>query len=114
MRLKIPKTKLKNIALFFTLACCLSIAVWQVFFINDTNNAVSLENDLETELALFLKEMDGVGEVEVMIHETEEGVQSVVIICEGANDLLVNMNVREAVSAAIGADEKSVKIYLKK
>lgn len=31
-----------------------------------------------------------------------------------ANDLRVNMNIREAVAAALGTDEKSVKIYLMK
>ena len=65
-------------------------------------------------MALLLNEINGVGEVDVMIHETEEGVQSVVVVCEGAENLLVNMHIREAVAAALGTDEKSVKIYLKK
>ena len=54
------------------------------------------------------------GDVNVMICESEDGVQSVVVVCEGANDLRVNMNIREAVAAALGTDEKSVKIYLMK
>ena len=56
-------------------------------------------------------EIDGVGNVRVMICEDEDGVESVVVVCEGANDLRVNMDIREAVSAALGTDEKSVKIY---
>ncbi len=51
------------------------------------------------------------GIVRVMICEDEDGVESVVVVCEGANDLRVNMDIREAVSAALGTDEKSVKIY---
>lgn len=114
MRFSIPKTKIKNIALFFALAGFLTLAIWQVFFTNDKAETTFSPNDLETELSLLLKEMDGVGEVDVMIYETEEGVESVVVVCEGANDLLVNMHIREAVAAALGTNEKSVKIYLKK
>jgi hypothetical protein len=45
--------------------------------------------------------------------ETEDGVQSVVVVCEGANNLQVIMDIKEAVAAAVGAQEKNVKIYLK-
>ena len=114
MRFSIPKTKIKNIALFFALAGFLTLAVWQVFFTNDKTETTFTPTDLETELSLLLKEMDGVGDVDVMIYETEEGVESVVVVCEGANNLLVNMHIREAVAAALGTNEKSVKIYLKK
>ena len=115
MNFAIPKSKIKNIVLFFAIAALLVVAVWQVFFTPseevETSAGVS---DLETELSLLLNQMDGVGEANVMIYETEDGVQSVVVVCEGANDLQVNMNVREAVASALGTDEKSVKIYLKK
>ena len=47
-------------------------------------------------------------------HETDEGVQSVVVVCEGANNLQVVIDVREAVASAVGTQEKNVKIYLKK
>ena len=71
-------------------------------------------SESEQRLCSLLKEIDGVGEVNVMICEGEDGVESVVVVCEGANDLRVNMNIREAVAAALGTDEKSVKIYLMK
>ena len=48
------------------------------------------------------------------IYETEDGVQSVVVVCDGANDLRVVLNVREAVASALGTQEKNVKIYQKK
>ncbi len=62
----------------------------------------------------LLEEIEGVGEANVMICENEEGVQSVVVVCDGANDLRVVINVREAVAAALGTEENAVKIYLKK
>lgn len=115
MRFFIPKNKLKNIALFFAIGAILAIAVWQVFFTNEEKSVSSVgASELEQELALLLNEIDGVGDASVMIYETQEGVQSVVVVCDGANDLQVNMDVREAVAAALGTSEKSVKIYLRK
>lgn len=115
MRFSLPKTKLKNVALLFAVATVLAVAVWQVFFTDEETTVSSVgASELERELALLLNEIDGVGEATVMIYETEEGVQSVVVVCDGANNLQVNMDVREAVAAALGATEKSVKIYQKK
>ena len=57
--------------------------------------------------------MDGVGTAEVRICEDENGVLSVAVVCDGAKNILVNSNIREAVSAALGVDEKNVKIYPK-
>lgn len=115
MNFTVSKKKIKNIALLFGVAALLAVAVWRVFFTPSSDVEKSVESSsLETELSLLLNEMEGVGEASVMIYETEEGVQSVVVVCSGANDLQVNMNVREAVAYALGTDEKSVKIYLKK
>lgn len=97
------------------LALTLVFAVWKVFYDGDTKNVISVSgSETEQKISLLLKEIDGVGEANVMIYETEEGVKSVVVVCEGARDLQVVMNVREAVAAALGTEEKAVKIYLKK
>ena len=111
MRFSIPKNKLKNIALFFAVGIILAFAVMQVFFTEESttvsNSGIS---ELEKELSLLLNEIEGVGDASVMIYETEAGVQSVVVVCDGAKDLQVNMDIREAVAAALGTSEKSVKI----
>ena len=114
MKWTIPKAKIKNLALVFSIGALLAIAISQVFSNDDQSLEKSSNTAMEAELCSLLNEMQGVGEVSVMIHESEFGVESVVVVCEGANDLLVNMNIREAVAAALGTDEKSVKIYLKK
>ena len=108
--------KIKEILLISILAFALVFAVWKVFYDEESNASVVSITGSETEqkVTLLLREIEGVGDASVMIYETEEGVQSVVVVCEGANDLQVVMNVREAVAAALGTEEKSVKIYLKK
>ena len=108
-------SKWKDIIIIAVLALILIIAIWRIFYKNesaDVNTAIA--SQAEQKVSKLLAEMDGVGAAEVMICETEEGVQSVVVVCEGANSLQVIMDVREAVAAALGTQAKSVKVYLKK
>lgn len=106
----------RDILLLSVIAIVLLVAVWFVFYGKEDKNTtvdfVASEN--EKKVCRLLQEIDGVGEASVMICETEDGVTSVVVVCEGANNLQVIMDVREAVAAALGTDEKAVKIYQKK
>lgn len=106
----------RDIFFLSVLALILIFAAWKTFQTDDKESmqtsAIMSEN--EAKVSRLLGEIDGVGEANVMICETEEGVQSVVVVCEGAEDLQVIMHVREAVAAALGTEEKAVKIYLKK
>lgn len=114
MKWNIPKTKIKNLTLFFSIGALLAIMIFNVFYKEDTPVSNVGNTELEAELCLLLGEINGVGEVNVMIYEGENGVEGVVVVCDGANNLHVNMDIREAVAAALGADEKAIKIYLKK
>jgi hypothetical protein len=78
----------------------------------NVQTAVLTEN--EQKVVRILEEIDGVGKASVAVCETDDGVESVVVVCEGANDLRVIMDVKEAVSAALGTKQNAVKIYLKK
>jgi hypothetical protein len=97
------------------LALIVLIAVWFVFRGDDNVGGVNAnESEAERSISVMLSQIEGVGDAEVTIYETEDGVQSVVVVCEGAKDLQVIINVREAVAAALGTQEKAVKVYLKK
>lgn len=108
--------RLKDILLLSALALVLIVAVWIIFYGQDDKTSLTATTGSENEIKVskLIQEIEGVGEASVMICETENGVESVVVVCEGANDLQVIMNVREAVAAALGTEEKAVKIYLKK
>lgn len=69
--------------------------------------------DTEKKLAAILQEIEGVGSVQVMIGQTEDGVKSVVVVCDGAKSIRVMMDVREAAAAAVGTTQDQVKIYIK-
>ena len=107
--------KTKDLLLVFALLFALVVSAWQIFQKEDTQET-TLVNATETEIKVMrlLEEIDGVGEANVIVCETEEGSKNVVVVCEGANDLRVVMNIRSAVAAALGTEEKAVKVYLKK
>ena len=106
--------KIRDIFIVFLLAFVLLFAAWKIFRTEDEDRSVSAAlTDAEIKVIRLLEEIDGVGEANVIVYE-EDGVKSVVVVCEGANNLRVVMNVREAVAAALGTKEKAVKIYLKK
>lgn len=110
-----PNGKRKEVFLLSVLGVVLCLAVWLVLADGKTLVTSGKQySETERKLVSLLEEMNGVGEAEVMVCETEEGVLGVVIVCEGANDLQVNMHLREAVSTALGTAQSNVKIYLKK
>lgn len=110
------KGRTKDILILAIIGLVLLIAIWKVFQPNEKDASVGMlvMNNQEEQLSYLLSQMDGVGTAEVAIFETDEGVKNVVIVCEGANDFQVVMNIREAVALAIGAEARNVKIYLKK
>ena len=113
---RLKSGKIKDLLIIAGLALLLVFAVWRIFYKPDDLSTQTGVSGTESERALtaLLGEIEGVGEVNVMICEDEEGVQSVVVVCDGAKNIRVNSDIREAVAAALGTEEKNVKIYLKK
>lgn len=111
---KLRFSRVKDVLIVGGLALALLIAVWKVFYTKDEQTVSVSTTPTEERIGQLLRSIDGVGEAEVAIYETDEGVQSVVVVCDGANNLKVVLSVREAVASATGTQEKNVKIYLKK
>ena len=113
---RLKSGKIKDLLIIAGVALFLEFAVWRIFYKPDVLSTQTGVSGTESERALtaLLGEIEGVGEVNVMICEDEEGVQSVVVVCDGAKNIRVNSDIREAVAAALGTEEKNVKIYLKK
>lgn len=106
--------KKREVFVLLLLACLLAFAVWKIFYGGEVETAAVSGSEEERALATLLSEIDGAGEVSVMICQDENGVNGVVIVCEGAQDIRVHTSVKEAAATALGTDEKNVKIYLKK
>ena len=84
--------RIRDVLLLSALALLLIFAVWRIFYTDADggDGAVAVGSDSEQRLCALLGEIDGVGNVRVMICEDEDGVESVVVVCEGANDLKVD------------------------
>jgi len=107
--------RIKDILLLFFLAITLIFAASQIFRNDEPEDTLSVNlSDTESKVIRLLEEIDGVGEANVIVCETEDGKKNVVVVCEGAKNLLVVMNVREAVAAALGTEQNAVKVYQRK
>lgn len=114
-RIKSIKTSTKEMCFALLIGVVLLFAAAKIFDDSDSlqTSGVAL-TEKEAKISRLLEQIDGVGEASVMICETEDGVQSVVVVCEGANNLQVVLDVREAVAAALGTAQSEIRIYLKK
>ena len=108
--------RIKDVLLLGALGLLLVFAAWKVFYTEDSavKTSTATQSETERKVSRLLSEIEGVGEASVMICETEEGVTGAVVVCEGANDIRVVIDIREAVAATLGTKEKEVKVYLKK
>ena len=106
--------RVREVALFSLLGILTICGAWLIFHADDEKDtSMEYVTDTEMKVLRLLEEMDGVGDANVIVYEENDVIESVVVVCEGARNLRVVMNVREAVASALGTDEKSVKIYLK-
>ena len=111
---KIKTMRLREWLIVAGIAMLLLIFVVVIFQKEEKTSSVAVVGtDTEQKLASILGNIDGVGEVQVMIGEGEDGQKSVVVVCDGARSLQVIMDVREAAAAAVGTHESQVKVYIK-
>ena len=65
----------------------------------------------EIKLTGILSSIDGVGRTDVMITEEEGKIVGVVIVCEGAYNLMTRSNILNAVSTALNIEKNIIAIY---
>lgn len=81
-----------------------------------TQASASTENKSETEIKLqrILSEIEGVGHAEVMISEGEDGIEGVIIVCDGADNLMTRNDILRAVSTLLKVKSNNIAIYAMK
>lgn len=84
------------------------IAIVIVFFGDDKK---SEKSDTEVRLMNILERIDGIGQTDVMITEGDGMITGVVVVCDGADSILVRNNVLNAVSTALDIDRSIIAIY---
>lgn len=99
-------------------AALLVILIGALYFINkssgksETAVSTSVEkSDTELKLINILRSIDGVGETDVMINQSDEEILGVVIVCEGADNIMTRSNILNAVSTALCISKTIIAIY---
>ena len=86
----------------------------------DDVGAVQTQTELEIRLEKILEQIDGAGEVRVMVTYASEvtslddnTVTGVVVVASGANDIGVRLNLLQAVQTALKIDARYVDVFAK-
>lgn len=93
------------------------ILVGTIYFMNKASGAadstanVKAQSATEIKLSKILSSIEGVGTTDVMITENDEGILGVIIVCEGADNIMTKSNILNAVSTALNIDKKIIAIY---
>jgi hypothetical protein len=89
-----------------------------VIFINKsqsstvTTSSTTVEmTTTEKKLTDILSSIDGVGQTEVMIYESDDKISGVVIVCKGGNNIMTRSNILNAVSTALNIEKNIIAIY---
>lgn len=69
------------------------------------------KSDKEIKLEQILSEIEGVGHAEVMISEGEDGIEGVIIVCSGANNLMTRNDIINAVTTLLKVKGNNIAIY---
>lgn len=110
MNIKKDRKDIIKIAVIAAAALALLAAVYAVFFASSASDAEAKYSDEETRLCSVLSEIEGVGKVSVIINSEGESV-GVVVVCQGADSILVRSEIISAVRIATGATGDNIQIY---
>lgn len=105
----------RNIIIVVLLIAILLGAVYIIDKSKDTSSrdtySSTAKSETEVKLTGILSNIEGVGDTDVMITEIDGKILGVVIVCEGANNLMTRSNILNAVSTALNIDKKLIAIY---
>ena len=98
------------------IAITFSLGILFIFIGGGKEEEVSENTDIEESLAAAFSSMDGVGRCEVLLYcsdcgkENEETVQSVIVICEGADSVEVRSMLTSVLSSFFGVGTNRIRI----
>ena len=104
-----------NRTLLIILAVVLLLIIIVVVFYDGGEDAasgqLSEKSRTETRLEEILSSIDGVGESSVMVTEDGEDIIGVVIVCQGADNIMTRSDILNVVSTALNIQKNIIAIY---
>ena len=107
--IKANKTLLIILALVLIL-----VAIVVIFYDGEESISTSTlvdKSDTETRLESILSSIEGVGESNVLVTEGEDGIEGVVIVCRGADNIMTRNDILNVVSTALNINKNIIAIY---
>lgn len=108
---------LKSHRKILLISCLLVVLIALAFLMYGSKNKISTvssdnaRSETEVKLMRILSEIDGVGKAEVMIHEGKNGIEGVIIVCEGAYNIMTRNDILNAASTALNVEKNNIAIY---
>lgn len=103
----------KKKLIIVVLLVALLVVIVFLFFGSEEESVLgdSMKSDTELRLTALLERIDGVGDAEVMITENDGEITGVVVVCDGANSIMVRNDILNAVSTALNINKNNIAIY---
>ena len=103
----------KKKLIIVVLLVALLVVIVFLFFGSEEESVLgdSMKSDTELRLTALLERIDGVGDAEVMITENGGEITGVVVVCDGANSIMVRNDILNAVSTALNINKNNIAIY---
>ncbi len=112
----LQEKRLKEILLLGGFALLLLVVCYFFFIGNGAENTNVSQtftmSETENKLCSILSEIEGVGKINAYVKEDEEGnVLGAILVFEGADSLVVRLDVLKATAQALGVNQKEILIY---
>lgn len=99
------------------IALVLGLGLILIFIGSGSYDTVEAEPDVEERIAAVCSDVDGVGNCSVLVYYTpssrgdeQKKVESVIVICEGADSLTVRLTLTEMLSSFFGIGTNRIRI----
>ena len=79
--------------------------------LSDVSKTDTQKSVTEVKLIGILSSIEGVGATDVMVSENDGEIQGVVIVCDGADNIMTRSNILNAVSTALNIQKNIIAIY---
>lgn len=105
--LKANRTLLIILVIVFAL-----IAVVVVFYDDDVSaGAQADKTSTEVKIESMLSRIDGVGENEVFVTETDGEIEGIVVVCSGADSIMTRNDIINALSTILDINKNIIAVY---
>lgn len=102
----------KSLAVIILLVIALIVIVAVFYDGGDGDESVGgAKSSTEIKLESILSDIDGVGESSVLVTEGDDGIEGVVIVCSGADNIMTRNNIINAVATALNIQKNIIAVY---